>query len=338
MAQPSPAMLQRPLCFDRLPMERVWGGRQLAVVPGIELPEGGPIGETWELVDREEHNSTVRCGPFAGQTLESLLEEHPDEILGDTPRRPDGRFPLLVKLLDARKRLSLQVHPDDATAERLGASDRGKSEAWYILDAAPGACVFLGLEDQVDEATLRRAIDGDEGELERHLQSLPVQRGDILQVPSGTVHALGGGIVLLEVQQNSDLTYRLHDWGRVGLDGKPRHLHLEEALQSIEFGRSAPKPEPAGFGTLGEGGTGSAISRGEGFELRVRRLEGEDPARVHRPGRPTLVCVVEGRGTLAFDESHLELAPGETWLVPASCATLELQGSGLHWLEAWPTT
>jgi mannose-6-phosphate isomerase len=225
-----------PLTFTPLFKERVWGGRKLAELYGKALPPGVPIGESWEITDRPEGVSVIANGPLAGKTLRWLMENHARELLGDATPAAGGRFPLLVKLLDAREKLSLQVHPPAAKAAALGGEP--KTEMWYFADCDPGADIFVGLKRGVTRAEFERRI-GD-GTVAECFHRIEVRRGDTMFLPSGRVHALGAGSVLFEIQQNSDTTYRVFDWNRVGLDGKPRELHVALALESIDFADFEP--------------------------------------------------------------------------------------------------
>ena len=226
---------------------RVWGGRNLEGF-GKALPSEEPYGESWEISDVQGKSSRIACGAYEGWSLTRLLEVFPAEVLG----QPIGAFPLLFKLLDAQGNLSVQVHPTDEDLERTGATRanpllRGKTEAWIVLKAEPGAEVLHGLGAGVDRADLIRRLQDLDGaalshaDVRRLFRWVAVQPGDVIFVPAGTIHALGEGIVLLEVQQTSDITYRLYDWGRVGLDGQPRQLHLEETLDVSEP-RATPCP------------------------------------------------------------------------------------------------
>jgi len=260
-----------PLSFTPIYKERVWGGSQLRRALGKDLPGGPtPIGESWELVDLSQDQSVVRLGALAGRTLEGVVRELGTELLGPAAL-DEQRFPLLVKYIDASQTLSVQVHPDRDVASRLGG--RAKSEAWYILDAEPDAALYLGLEPGTTVDDLRAALLGDGG-VEQLVTRVPVRRGDLFPVPPGTVHAIGAGILLAEVQQPSDTTYRVYDWGRVGLDGKPRELHVEHALQSIHL-----DARPAG--PVREGVVDMGLFRIEVATLdpeQVRQLGGEGPA------------------------------------------------------------
>lgn len=220
--------------FEPIYQERVWGGRALAERLGRSLPEGGPIGESWEIVDRPEAQSTDRN---TGKTLRELLQTHAAAIMGPgyDPARP---FPILVKWLDCSERLSLQVHPPADIAEKLGGEP--KTECWYIAAAEPDAALIVGLKQPTTRAEFEQAIK-DEA-LEPLLHRFPVRAGQAMLLESGRLHAIDAGNLILEIQQNSDTTYRVYDWGRTGLDGKPRQLHVEQSLVSIDFNDLAPQP------------------------------------------------------------------------------------------------
>jgi mannose-6-phosphate isomerase len=225
------------LRFEPIYQERVWGGRALAAAFGRALPVGRAIGESWEIVDRPEAQAVVCGGPYAGATLRKLIAIHGGEVMG--PRWPAERpFPILVKWLDCRERLSLQVHPPADKAPALGGEP--KTENWFIAEASPGASLIVGLRQGVTRAGFERALA--DGTLETCVNRFPVAAGDSILVRSGTVHAIGAGNLILEIQQNSDTTYRVYDWGRAGLDGKPRQLHLREALASILWGQPELRP------------------------------------------------------------------------------------------------
>ncbi len=225
------------LQFEPLCQQRVWGGHELEAAFGRRLPKGQVIGESWEIVDRPEAQSVVRSGPLAGRTLRQLLTDHGAEVMGPgwPPAKP---FPILVKWLDCRERLSLQVHPPAGVAAALGGEP--KTENWFIAAAAPGASLIVGVRQGVTRDQFAQALDA--GTLESCVRRFPVAAGDSVLVRSGTVHAIDAGNLILEIQQNSDTTYRVYDWGRVGLDGKPRQLHRREALESILWDQPEPRP------------------------------------------------------------------------------------------------
>ena len=213
-------------------MERVWGGRELELVYQRVLPSSGvPFGESWEIVDREEACSVVRDGPLKGKTLSELWQEHRDEIFGSEYAAHDGPFPILIKILDARDDLSIQVHPPLHLADSLGGEP--KTEMWVIAAAEPGAKLHVGMKHGVSDDDFRRAIaDGTVADCVHAIEPKP---GQFIFIPSGRLHAIGAGFLIHEIQQNSDTTYRVFDWNRMGLDGKPRELHVDASLASIDF-------------------------------------------------------------------------------------------------------
>lgn len=209
---------------------RIWGGRRLAEIFGKELPPDQKIGESWEIADLPGGQSRIANGPFAGQTLGEIVRRHTEDITGarDFPRQ----FPLLIKFLDAQDVLSVQVHPDAETCRRMGQGDP-KTECWYILQAEPGAVIYKGFKEPVTRERFARAIaDGAAADL---LAAVTVRPGECHFIPAGTVHSLGAGLLIAEVQTPSDTTYRVFDWNRVDESGRPRPLHITEALESIHF-------------------------------------------------------------------------------------------------------
>lgn len=315
-----PNTLREPLNFERICLEKVWGGRRLETAVGIALPGRGPIGETWELVDRSDYVSIVASGEFKGRSLTELLRDHGRDLLGRTKLTPEGRFPLIVKFLDASEPLSVQVHPPSGTRGPLG---EGKSEAWYILDAEPQSKLWIGLRPGVTKSELVTA--GTRRDVLAHVLEWPARRGDIAFIPGGTVHAIGGGITLLEVQENADTTHRLYDWDRAGLDGKPRALQPEAALASTDFQTSPPVPHAAELATLENGVRRARLVDApcfamERYEIDSRRAFDTDSLAV-------LYVVLRGHGTLAASDSNrnpMRLAPGDLWLVPASMGRHEI--------------
>jgi len=306
-----------PLRFREILKEKVWGGDRLRGVAGKPISSGARIGESWEVSDRDGDVSVVAEGPLAGTTLRELVERHRAEVVGPDAALERERFPLLVKLIDANDLLSVQVHPDDDYARRRGSSDPGKTEAWHILHADPGARLINGLVPGTTRERLRALLDA-QG-LRECLHEFAVSAGDTLFCPPGTVHALGAGIVLIEVQQNSDTTYRMYDWGRLGLDGNPRELHLDDALQVIRFDRRLPdKQEPKPIRGLPF--AAEELVRCDKFVMQLWHLAG--PARVERRAEAfEIICVVNGEGAVApSDRPDIPVAlhRGATVLLPAS--------------------
>jgi mannose-6-phosphate isomerase len=302
MASPLP-----PLKFTPIIKPLPWGGRKLETLFGKALPDGVPCGESWEVVDLPGDQSVVAAGPLAANPLSSLVETRPDELLGEAPLLM-GRFPVLFKLIDATQTLSVQVHPDEQAAGRIGGGARPKTEAWYILQADPGAVLYLGVKAGVGRPELRRALEtGTVGDL---LMPVEVQAGDFIYLPSGSLHAIGSGVVLAEIQQASDTTYRVFDWNRMGLDGKPRQLHVEEALESIDFDLRG-KPPHAG-----------PLSGRPGIRCKLFSYErvalGAGSETPLEAGRPRIVCCIEGAGAVGGTGTEpLAIRAGETCLIPA---------------------
>lgn len=228
--------IERPLAFSPVFQRRVWGGRALESCLGKTLPGPELYGESWEIVDRPEAQSMVRGGALSGVSLNYLWRSHGEDVFRKRTDSPD-RFPLLVKILDARENLSVQVHPNEAHAA-LGLGEP-KSEWWYVLDARPGAVVYAGFQPGVCSNEVQHALH--HGGLERLLHRIPVRTGDSIFVPGGRCHAIGAGCLITEVQQNSDTTYRVFDWNRVDSFGARRRLHLAESLACMDFNDSAPE-------------------------------------------------------------------------------------------------
>lgn len=305
----------KPIAFVPLFMERVWGGRTLEETFGKELPEGAVIGEAWEVVDRPEAQSVVAGGPLEGVSLEALWSGPDREAIFG--RRASGdRFPILVKLLDARDTLSVQVHPPTHLADELGGEP--KNELWYLAGTAPGAHLFAGLRAGVSQEQFSRALEAGE-DVSELLHRIDVEVGDSLFIPSGRVHAIGAGCLIVEIQQNSDTTYRVFDFNRPGLDGEPRELHVPQSLASIDFSDVEPALRPPGDGV---------IASNEFFTVTRRTLTG--PETVTAPGECALVCVLTGEagcGGEAFGPGTFFLVPADTQLPvsgPAEVLVTEL--------------
>jgi mannose-6-phosphate isomerase len=307
------------LAFAPLMKPTVWGGRRLGHLLGKQLPPATPVGESWEVVDLPGDQSVVAGGPLAGATLADLREQHGGGLLGGAPLLA-GRFPLLIKFIDAAQTLSVQVHPDEAACARLGGGARPKTEAWYVIAAEPGALLYVGLDAPVERDRFAAAIA--DGTVEQLLHRLPVRPGDFVYLPSGTVHAIGAGIVLAEVQQSSDTTYRVFDWNRVGLDGRPRQLHVTQALESIDFAQVGP---PAAA-TPASGNPGISC-----LDFTMEAL-GPEPVSARLTGEgPLILMAVSGDGAARVEarDDRAELRGGGTLLVPACRAgEVRVEGAG----------
>ena len=219
-----------PLKLKPIYKRRIWGGQRLRDVFDKDIGPGEKIGESWELADLPEDKSVIANGELAGQTLGSAVEKYPKEIMGDENFK--GAFGLLVKFLDAEDILSVQVHPDRETCRRMGKGDP-KTECWYIISAVPGAVIYKGLKKGVTKEQFAEAAES--GAVAELLAKVPVEAGECHFLPAGTCHSIGAGLLITEIQTPSDTTYRVFDWNRVDEDGKPRELHIQEALESIDF-------------------------------------------------------------------------------------------------------
>ncbi len=302
-----------PLRFTPLYMQRVWGGRELERQYGRQLPDAAPYGESWEIVDREDEQSIVADGPLAGTSLHELWTTRRDEIFGagmpDTPR-----FPLLIKVLDARDDLSIQVHPPAAIAPALGGEP--KTEMWYIADADPGATLYVGLRAGITREEFETAIRA--GSVAEVVHAIRPATGESIFIPSGRLHAIGGGFLIHEIQQNSDTTYRVFDWNRMGLDGKPRQLHVEESLRSIDFNDYEPGMDRPDGTVIAECG-----------HFRVEKLELTEGEGFSNPDarRFSIISIAEGRVSTpdgpAFEKGDFFLLPrGAGGLVAEGAATV----------------
>jgi len=318
--QASPSL--GPLRFERFALEKPWGGRALERLLGLKLPGNGPVGETWEISDRAGHNSVVAFGAERGTALRDILRLHGEELLGRSRPSPDGSFPLLVKYLDAREALSVQVHPHERT--RI-AHEEKKSECWYVLEAAPGARLWLGLVPGTTRETL--AASAGSARITEHVLEWPVHSGDFVHVPAGTVHAIGAGIALVEIQENADVTHRFYDWERVGSDGKARALQIADALRATRFDAPHPLgPRPASWHELRPGLRHAELCRGEEFTIEL--LETADEAEIETHSRVLVAVVLEGSGRLHTEHQDCELERGQTWLVPAATGRARFEARG----------
>jgi mannose-6-phosphate isomerase len=321
-----------PLRFEPRLKERLWGGRALADLYGKPLPPGVPVGESWEISDRPGDASVIRSGPLAGRDLRWLMEHHAAALLGNAAA-PGGRFPLLVKILDAREILSVQVHPPAALAARLGGEP--KTEMWYVTQSAPGATLSAGLKAGVTRDEFQRRLA--EGTVDVCVHQVPVGPGDTLFLPSGRIHALGAGMVIFEIQQNSDTTYRVFDWNRVGPDGQARELHVGPALASIDFTDFEPGLVRTDWQTAGPVQTRRLV---DDPLFTVEECRAQAATRLTwSADRPAVLGVVSGRLGIehATTSTHFELAPGEFTLLPAAARPVALlPRPDTVWISASP--
>src|ERR1035438_6573845 len=301
-----------PLRFEPIYQYRLWGGRRLANLLAAPLPGDGPIGEAWILSDRPDHPSQVANGPLKGRTIGQLMEQCQEQIMGKLAGR-FPRFPLLLKFLDAQEMLSVQVHPSDAHADLLPAGETGKTEAWVVLEAGGESRIYAGLKPGATADDLRRALAN--GTVAEYIACFTPKAGDGVFIPAGTVHTLGGGVVVFEVQQNSDVTFRLYDWNHVDAKtGQPRALQVEQALSSIDFatragGLVAPVVEAT-----------TPVERERLFDceqFRLWRLHGQLPFTVGAAGEPRVLVCIEGNGHVEYGGDAHEAGRGDVFLLPA---------------------
>lgn len=298
-----------PYRFHPVYKNYIWGGTRIPQLYGREVPPG-IYAESWEVSDHPDGESVVARGPLAGLSLRELCVRLGDRLLGEG--RVWTHFPLLIKLIDARDRLSVQVHPDDESAARYGGE--AKTEMWYLLDAAPGAQVFAGLKPGVGPREFQDAIS--KNRVEELLTAVPVQTGDTVFIPGGRIHAIDAGCLILEVQQSSNTTYRVYDWGRVGQDGKPRPLHIREALEVIRWEDAFPVRIPTDQSDSG-GNIRREIHATPYFRLERVRLR--SPEEIAEKGDSFAVWfTIQGSLQLEYDGGIEEFEPGSSCLIPAA--------------------
>jgi mannose-6-phosphate isomerase len=349
---PSTLSIDSPLRFEHRPQPRLWGGSLLGRELGIAAAPGAadPIGEVWEIVDRPDENSRVLAEPgepHGGRTLRALMEQDARALLGRAPGTAEGRFPVLVKYIDSGQELSVQVHPDDAGAaalrsgERLDPNAEAKTEAWYVLAAEPGARLWCGLKPGVAPRDLERAAGS--AAVVDLLDEWPVRVGECVVVPGGTVHAIGRGVLILEIQQNSDTTYRIWDWGRVDpKTGRERRVHLREALASASFGAPRRPPLDPVAERSRDGLARAPLARTKHFALN--RLQISAPLRLSTMNQWQVYAVTRGAGTIAphcgtgggaQDRPARRLERGQVWLLPAALGyhAVEPDAGGLELVQ-----
>lgn len=307
-----------PLCFKPVYKDYLWGGSRIPEMFSRNVPDG-IYAESWEISTHPDGPAPIANGPLAGRMLNDLLPEHKTGLLGRRAKGDD--FPLLIKLIDARDTLSVQVHPNDANAAAVNGDP--KTEMWYFLEGGADACVYCGLNPGAGKTELLKALAN--GTVAELLRKVPAVPGEAVFVPGGRVHAIGAGCLILEIQQNSNTTYRLYDWDRTGPDGKPRELHIEKALQVIDWeNESDPRCTPRPFTESGI--EGSEIKRSDYFKLD--RFEISAPA-AFKPDGSTFhaLFVAEGQGTLGWSGGSEPLTKGQSWLIPAALSEYRIGGT-----------
>ena len=298
-----------PLIFTPVFKNYLWGGRRLNTVLDKRLPDDEPYAESWEIVDHKDGQSIVCEGAYSDWTLSRLVQEKGEELLGK--HHPQEKFPLLFKFLDCQQNLSLQVHPNDKQGANLDPPDLGKTEAWIVMAAKPGSALYAGLNPDVDRATFEREIKNGTAEtcVQRHTPDV----GDCIFIPAGTVHALGEGLLIAEIQQSSNTTFRLFDWNRVDAEGKSRPLHIEEGLAVTDF-EYAPMSAQKPVATSKPGV--ERIVECEKFVLDRATFDTETP--IGGDNACHMLAVIEGNTTIG----DITLKKGETALLPACCGEL----------------
>ena len=291
---------------------KVWGGRKLADLLNKELPDAEPYGESWELHD----SARVVNGALRGAKLGDLTRQYGAALIGAGNDPADG-FPLLAKFINAEDWLSVQVHPDDAQARALEGDPRGKTEAWVVLQADAGAKLVIGLQPGTTREQMAAAIGNHE--LEALLAYSPVETGDVLYIAANTVHALGPGILIYEIQQSSDMTYRLYDWGRLGLDGAPRELHIEKGLRVANLDSLPQVKQPAE----------ALLVDGPYFQTWRHHLRGEALAIDSRGRFHSLTCIAGSLNVAATGHEAIKLEKGQTGLMPACIERYTISGRGV---------
>jgi mannose-6-phosphate isomerase len=318
-----PAACNYLLRFEPIFRRYLWGGRRLATMLHKPLGAGDDYAESWEIVDHGDDQSVVQNGPLAGRTLGQLVRDNGRELLGrHAPAAASQQsFPLLMKFLDCNRTLSVQVHPNDEQAARLTPPDRGKTESWVVVAADPGSKIYAGLKAGVTRAQLAAALKS--GECETCLHEFEARRGDCVFIPAGTVHALGAGLVIAEIQQASDTTFRLFDWNRVDAEGKPRPLHIAESLATIDYARGpvAPqRPQPTG-----EPHSERLV---ECDKFVLDRLTIDGPISLGGDDRFHLLSVIDGSVAATDGLGEQQLAIGSTALAPAAAGRIRLAPQG----------
>lgn len=311
-----------PLFFHPVYKDYIWGGTNLKKIYGKDTPYERTA-ESWEIACHPNGMSIVSKGDFKGRELEELIEKYPEEILGKK-LLPQTKFPLLIKLLDAADKLSIQVHPTNEYAFKHENGELGKSEMWYVLHAEPGASLVLGLKESVTKEQF--AGDIERGRLEQDLGILPVEEGDIINIPAGMIHAVQEGIIIAEIQQNSDTVYRVYDWNRLGADGKPRHLHIEKALDVIDFQGKLKTGKVQGLSITKDGNTSTYYIANDFFA--VEKLELVYPIKEDTKNEKFFIYIcIKETGEVQCEGDSYSFKMGDTFMIPGGLGEYRLAGN-----------
>lgn len=326
--------MNSPFLLTPAAKDYLWGGNRLNTdfAKGIDIY---PLAETWECSTHSDGQSVIASGPFCGRTLDSVLREHPDYLgthmrgYADGSSQKNGLLPILIKFIDAKQDLSVQVHPDDEFAARYEGGERGKTEMWYVVDAEPGTRLVCGLRHSTSQEELRRSVA--EGAVEKHLQRVPVKKNDLFFINAGTVHAIGAGALIAEIQQNSNITYRLYDYDRIGKDGNRRELHIDKALACANLDAAAEPKQPLRVLSYSRGCAKELLCRCKYFEVHrmlVNTAQGGTLVEYAADSLSyrVLLCI-EGNASVAFANEAIECKKGDCIFVPARSYTLLIDGN-----------
>jgi mannose-6-phosphate isomerase len=310
-----------PLLFDPILKEKIWGGRKLEGLFGRKLP-AERIGESWDIACHKNGTSVVSNGIHKGKPLDLLIEELGIELLG-CGLKDIEKFPLLVKMLDASDVLSVQVHPTDKYASIHENGELGKTEMWYIIDVEPGAYLYFGVSPGIDREEFKQAIF--KGQVEPYLCKMPVEKGDVLYIPSGMVHAIGPGIVICEIQQNSDTTYRVFDWNRLGDHGNPRELHIDKALDVIDFIGQHSRNKIKGIEVKEDGGSRTYLVACPYFAAERLNIMGSVEEKANGE-KFFILTIIEGQGHIEYNEGFQGFKKGDSIMIPANLGNYSISG------------
>ncbi len=312
-----------PLFFDSVYKERVWGGNQLQNLYQRSVPYKH-TGESWDIACHPNGVSKIVHGPLKGMTLQELFEKDPKALLGQELGHLK-KFPLLIKLLDAQDKLSVQVHPQDEYAKIHEQGELGKCEMWYVLSAPQKATLVAGLKEGTTKEKFEKAIQ--QGKVESYLTRIPVQAGDIINIPAGLVHAIEENIVIAEIQQNSDTVYRVYDWNRVGLDGQPRELHVKKALDVIDF---TPQSNPKIDGLMIEqsDATYTYYIANSYFAIEKIQLHGTIEENTKNLKFYLYTCV-NGEGIIEHNEIQSKFKKGQSFMIPGDIGKYHITGKAV---------
>lgn len=309
-----------PLKFKPVYKEKVWGGQKLKTVLNKDIPNNVHIGESWELVDRGNDVSIIKNGYLSSKTIREAIKDLGSDLIGTKNRLNQfNRFPLLIKFLDSSEKLSVQVHPDDALAKKFKEQDTGKSEMWYVIQADPNTKIVYGCDSSLKK---QNHLDGFSKNMEKLLNFVSIEEGDLIFIPAGQVHALLGGCVILEIQQNSDVTYRLYDWGRMGLDGKPRELHLKKAMDSMKL----RKPRNSYQKVLAIKEKNSKLIECDYFKTNLINIR-KPYTDICDKSTYKILIPIAGKGSITYKDGDISAQKGDLILMPASLGKFTINPS-----------